>query len=307
MDVVQPACASIGGERWFTVTVNYDSLALVPTGKDLARALGSEEGRRLPAITGPWCAERACGATFTTVDRPLVAKVAPQPRPTRVPTVRMALLLALGRGATLAEDRLREKLPGCRVREYSSLDEAWTGHNRAWAEHQWSGTVAEVALACLELNRRKLQAFTKIGPCFERSVVADRKKRRKAEEPVLFLGSCSSQQKKEAALDHYRKRIEDELKLTDAETAQVLGELEQQLDARIYNTSSSVDERGTGVVPSTKEDDVWDEHTELLRQIAANTSVLPKLADDIRRALKDYDECRITRAERDRRISRLVH
>jgi len=51
------------------------------------------------------------------------------------------------------------------------------------------------------------------------------------------------------------------------------------------------------------------EHTELLRQIAANTAVLPQMAKDVaemRRITADYEAGRITGRERDRRIGQVV-
>ena len=80
-------------------------------------------------------------------------------------------------------------------------------------------------------------------------------------------------------------------------------------------TGSNIDGEAAPMVPWKKEDEMPlpAEHTELLRQIAANTArtaantaALP----EILRVLKDYDEGRIDKDERDRRIkavSRLVN
>ena len=72
---------------------------------------------------------------------------------------------------------------------------------------------------------------------------------------------------------------------------------------------SHIDPKAVGMVPLIKEDEMRAEHTELLRQIAANTAVLPEMKKDlaaIRKILSDYDAGRIGKDERDRRISRLI-
>jgi hypothetical protein len=51
---------------------------------------------------------------------------------------------------------------------------------------------------------------------------------------------------------------------------------------------------------------VQAEQTELLRQIAANTAVLPKIAADLCRIVADYDAGRISKREPDRRIGLAV-
>lgn len=73
---------------------------------------------------------------------------------------------------------------------------------------------------------------------------------------------------------------------------------------------SDIDREAAPVAHLKKEADMQADHTELLRQIAANTAVLPEMKKDlaaIRKILADYDAGRITREERDRRISRWVN
>jgi len=75
-------------------------------------------------------------------------------------------------------------------------------------------------------------------------------------------------------------------------------------------TNLNIAPEAAPVVPYEKEADMQAEHTELLRQIAANTAALPELKKDlaaIRKILAEYDAGRITREERDRRISRCVN
>jgi hypothetical protein len=86
------------------------------------------------------------------------------------------------------------------------------------------------------------------------------------------------------------------------------------LRAQRRDGGSIIDEKAGGVVPLSREDEMQAEHTELLRQIAANTAVLPSMAKDVsaaaralRQILAEYDAGRITKDERDRRISRWVN
>jgi hypothetical protein len=214
------------------------------------------------------------------------------------------------------------------------LGEAWSLYLQTWSAFQFNRAVLPpkaLARVLLHLTRTGAHQRTALGKL--RGLELEKEE----QEQLIALGEepvdIPPRQKEdfdrrleklavEKLSKHGRELTEEERARLAANVRDPLGDaqahkdwkagMEKAHDSSIRPSAftrddSNIDREAEGMAPLTKEDDVQSEHTELLRQIAANTAAMAKDVAAVRQILADYDAGRITRDERDRRISQWVN